>query len=62
LEYHSPYEAKRTLLSVCEKGKDFIAAAGAVKSTKKGINGHSFDNIKLSKVGLFTFLTRPTVC
>lgn len=56
LEYYDYHKAKRSLLSTLGNDKDFIFATDGTKSNKKGINGHASENIKLSKVGLFTFL------
>jgi hypothetical protein len=57
LEFFSSNEAKRSLLHNCEKDVDFIFSIDAEKSPKNGQNGHSLETIKLSKLGLFTFLS-----
>lgn len=56
LEYYDYYKAKRSLLTICERDVDFIGATDGTNSPLNGQNGQVLENIKLSKVGLFTFL------
>lgn len=56
LEYDRYWTAKRSLLNICENGIDFIEHINVSNSPQNGQNGRGSENIKLSKVGLFTFL------
>jgi hypothetical protein len=56
LEYYDYKEAKRSLLRLCEINADFIGGIEPPNSPQNGQNGRVSENIKLSKVGLFTFL------
>lgn len=54
LEYYEYRNAKRSLLDNLEEGKDFVFVTDNENSPQNGQNGRVSENIKLSKVGLFT--------